>query len=402
MQEEMWAHAREFLARAPEDPFAHHLLWLEEDRRPVACVQVFLHRYPIGCAQVGMCLPEYPFVPPPLRGRGWFRRLMRELFAWMVDNGYPLAYSHGRKGLYTGIGYAPCFHHCTVLLRVADALKLQAPNAAEQATPTDVEHYARQLRRPFPLGRGLQCRDEAWTPDAERTLLVRNENLRGFAVLGHVQVQKGSADFDRPGADDVADVTDARASDAPAAAALLRAAAQKLEPAGFDWLRINCRREDPLARVAVLAGGQLRWSAAQERMAGEDGEDVDAFYLASLRLALEQLQPELSARLESCDARKPGALTLAMEEQSVTLRLGEQVSVERSAGIPPVVRLPRQAMTRAIMGYATPTELALLHEGCSIPPEASRLIDALLPAREPHLIHEDTAFAAPEAFGIIP
>lgn len=75
-EQETWAHARGFLAGAPTDPFADHLRWLEDDGRPVACVQVFLHQYAIGRAQMGMCLPEYPFVPPDRRGRGYFKRLM--------------------------------------------------------------------------------------------------------------------------------------------------------------------------------------------------------------------------------------------------------------------------------------------------------------------------------------
>ena len=76
LDDKTWEHAREFLRAAPADPFADHLRWMEEGGRPVACVQVFLHRYPIGCAEVGMCLPEYPFVPPELRGR--FVLLRRE------------------------------------------------------------------------------------------------------------------------------------------------------------------------------------------------------------------------------------------------------------------------------------------------------------------------------------
>lgn len=112
-KDKIWDHAHEFLANAPVDPFADHLRWLEADGHPVACVQIFLYQYPIGCAQIGMCLPEYPFVPPDLRGRSYFKHLMADLFDWMRKGGYPLAYDHGRKGLYTGLGFAPCFHHWT-------------------------------------------------------------------------------------------------------------------------------------------------------------------------------------------------------------------------------------------------------------------------------------------------
>ena len=59
-------------------------------------------------------------------------------------------------------------------------------------------------------------------------------------------------------------------------------------------------------------------------------------------------------------------------------------------------------MTRAIMGYATPTELSLLHEDCHVPASCSGLADALFPAREPHLIHEGLAFSKPEQFGLVP
>ena len=189
-ESETWGHARNFLKRVGKDPFADHLRWLEDDGRPVACVQIFLHQYPIGRATVGMCLPEYPFVPPELRGRGHFRRLMADLFQWMRGNGYPLAYSHGRKGLYTHIGYAPCLHHCTVLIRIADAVKVQAPGRAEPATDGDVTANEALFRRPFPLGRGLQCRDEQWrpAPDCVRLATAAGGEVRGFVVLGQVLV----------------------------------------------------------------------------------------------------------------------------------------------------------------------------------------------------------------------
>ena len=81
---EAWNHARKFLASAPDDPFADHLRWVEEDGCPICCVQVFLHHYPVGRARLGVCLPEYPFVPPELRGRGHLKRMMADLSEWMV------------------------------------------------------------------------------------------------------------------------------------------------------------------------------------------------------------------------------------------------------------------------------------------------------------------------------
>jgi len=123
IEDTTWENVRRFLDNASNNPHADHLLWLADtDGGPVASVQVFLHRYPIGCATVGVALPEYPFVPPDLRGRGHFKCIMTELFAWLRNNGYPLAYDHGAKGLYTKRGFAPGFHHCMVLIRVADAL----------------------------------------------------------------------------------------------------------------------------------------------------------------------------------------------------------------------------------------------------------------------------------------
>ena len=410
-EDEVWSHARRFLKQAPEDPFADHLRWLEQDGHPVACVQVFLHQYPIGRARLGMCLPEYPFVPPALRGRGYFKRIMADLFEWMCGNGYPLAYSHGRKGLYTGIGSAPCYHHCTVLLRVADALRLKAPRAAEHATEDDVARHEELFRRPFPLGRGLQCRDEGWRPDPCCVRLVRagtSDELAGFLVtsqvlIGQAEDGKQCASFESPKRDDVVTVTDSWAAGKHAAAALLCTVAAEAQALGATWLRLNVRRGDPLARVAVLAGGELRWSAAQERDWTDDGEDVDAFYLADLPLAVEQMQPELNARWQRFGGRVPSAVVLAMGEQRATFELGPELRV--TGATPdgaPCVTMSRQAMVRAIMGYATPTELTLLHDGCEIPEACRKVADALFPAREPHLIHENTAFAEPEQFGLVP
>jgi hypothetical protein len=166
---------------------------------------------------------------------------------------------------------------------------------------------------------------------------------------------------------------------------------------------LNGRRDDPLARVAVLAGGELRWSAAQERDHTQEGEDVDAFYLADLRLALEQLQPELNARWKKFTGDAPPVVRLRMEEEEVALGLNREVTVlDQVVSDAPCLRLPRQAMTRAIMGYATPTELSLLHEGCDVPAACRSVAEALFVAREPHLIHEGLAFAKPHQFGLVP
>lgn len=42
--------------------------------------------------------------------------------------------------------------------------------------------------------------------------------------------------------------------------------------------------------------------------------------------------------------------------------------------------------------------------GTAQPPSAAcrATMDALFPAREPHLIHENLAFATPEQFGLVP
>ncbi len=408
--DDAWA-ARKFLEALPDDPSADHLRWLEDEGRPVACVQVFLHRYPIGQASLGVCLPEYPYVPPELRGRGYFKRLMADLLAWLPGAGYPLAYSHGRKGLYSARGYAPCFHHCMVLIRVTDAARVQANGRAEQAGEADVAAHAELFRRPFPLGRGLQCRDERWRPDPACVRLVRAEagaEIRGFAVLAQVIVGKqpdggNFAAFAPVRADAIVTVTDAWAADLAAAAVLLRTVADEAAALGIEWIRINARRDDVLARLAVLAGGELRWSAAQERDCTESGEDVDAFYLADLRLALRQLLPELNARWRAFSGQAPPAVRLCMEEQAVGLSLQARLEV-LDAGVDdaPCIRLPRKAMTRAVLGYASPAELSVLHDGCELPDSCRAVAEGLLPVREPHLIHENLAFAAPADFGLVP
>jgi GNAT superfamily N-acetyltransferase len=398
---ETWDHAREFLADAPADPCADHLRWLEEDGRPVACVQVFLHQYPIGQARLGMCLPEYPFVRPELRGRGHFKHLMADLFEWMRGAGYPLAYDHGRKGLYTGIGFAPCFHHCMVLVRVQDVLRLQGGGEATAPSETEVARFADIFRRPFPLGRGLQCRDEMWQPDARLVRVVRSDeedDIAGFVVL-----DESAADPESRHDAEALTVTDSWARDVAAAAGLLRVVSAEAREMGFTWVRLNCRREDVLARLAVLAGGELRWSAAQERDETKEGEDVDSFYLTDLRLAIGQLLPELTARWRGHTGERPPTLALRGGDEEVLLELGKEVELlDDGDASAPCLRLARKAMTRAIMGYATPTELSFLHEDCDVPAGCSGLADALFPAREPHLIHEGLAFAKREQFGLVP
>ena len=400
MEGDTWAHARKFLAAAPHDPFADHLRWLSEDGHPIACVQVFLHQYPIGCARLGMALPEYPFVPPELRGRGYFKYIMGGLFEWLAGAGYPMVYDHGRKGLYTHLGFAPCYHHCMVLIRVPDALRVEAKTRAKPATDEDIDASVDLFRAPFPLGRGLQCTDEGYRPSPRDVRVVRGRTDAG--ITGFAQACLGQL-HPRVEADEVATVMASWAENVDAAAALLLSVAEDAQTAGLKWVRINCRRTDPLARIAVLAGGELRWHAAQERDHTEDGEDVDAFYVTSLRLAIEQLLPELKARLTRVPVVAPPALRLGMDSEDAALTLSPEPALLSDAPEEsPRLELPRKAMTRAIMGYATPTELSLLHEGVAVPDECRDLADTLFPAREPHLIHEGLAFAKPPQLGLAP
>ncbi len=59
-------------------------------------------------------------------------------------------------------------------------------------------------------------------------------------------------------------------------------------------------------------------------------------------------------------------------------------------------------MTRALMGYATPTELSVIHAGCEVRSDCRAVVDVLFPARKPHVIHEGLAFAEPPEFGLVP
>jgi len=257
----------------------------------------------------------------------------------------------------------------------------------------------------------MQCRDERWRPDPRCVRLVPGRDgagLAGFIVAGRVFIgrrENGSAyaGFEPPEADEILTITDAWSADLVTAATLLKSAADEAQTLALKWVRINCRRTDPLARITVLAGGQLRWWAAQERDYTAEGEDVDAFYLADLRLAIEQILPELNARWKRFQANAPPAMRLCMDDERVGLWLRDGVVLlNGEAGAAPAVHLQRKAMTQAILGYGSPTELSLLYQGCQIPEECAQAVDALFPAREPHLIHEGTAFAGPGQFGLMP
>jgi len=198
-------------------------------------------------------------------------------------------------------------------------------------------------------------------------------------------------------------ITDSWAGDVVSAAALLHTVAEGARELGCQWVRLNCRRSDTLARLCVLAGGELRWSAAQERDCFAVGEDVDAFYLANLHLAIEQLLPELDARWRAFSGAAPPTVRLDMEGEGVGLHLGRRLQVlDDPGGAAAVIRLPRKAMTRALLGYATPTELSLLHKDCCVPDECQAAADALFSAREPRPVHEGWAFAQMADYGLVP
>ncbi len=402
---EEWGHVRQFLTAAQHDPFADHLRWLSDGELPVASVQVFLHRYRIGQAEIGMCLPEYPFVPPLLRGRGYFKAIMSDLLQWMPGHGYPLAYDHGRKGLYTGIGFAPCFHHALLIIRVEDAERLTSHLSTAAVSAAKVEANAKLFRVPHPLGRGLQCRDELWTPDAGRVRIVPAKDSAqplGFIVFGGGMLEPSAGPADSPAARRLT-VTDAWAETLPAAGALLLAAAKEAREVGCRWLRVSCRPEGHIARAGILAGGELRSFAAQERDHTSQGEDVDAFYLADLRLALEQLLPELNVRWRERGSTGATALGIQVDGEESWLALaGDVTTLEAPQSTGHLARLPRQAMAQAIMGYAAPSELQLIHSDCSIPERTAGILDVLFPATRPHLIHEGYAFADPDELGLVP
>jgi hypothetical protein len=92
-----------------------------------------------------------------------------------------------------------------------------------------------------------------------------------------------------------------------------------------------------------------------------------------------------------------------VDEEEVWLALAGEVTVleiPQSSGR--VAELSRGSMTRAIMGYATPSELALVDADCRLPERAALALDVLFPATKPHLIHEGYAFASADELGRVP
>ena len=93
---------------------------------------------------------------------------------------------------------------------------------------------------------------------------------------------------------------------------------------------------------------------------------------------------------------------MATEDQEVTLDLTDGVRIVEDAPDAVHIRLPRKAMVQMLMGYAGFGELAVLHEGCEMPPECWRYMDGLFCIGTPYLIHENIAFAGPAGFGLVP
>jgi len=87
---------------------------------------------------------------------------------------------------------------------------------AEHADEADMAAEEELFRKPFPLGRGLQCRDEKWHPDPRCLRLVRGPEsgqVSGFIVTGQPvfgRKPEGGrfVDFEPPKGGDVLNVTD--------------------------------------------------------------------------------------------------------------------------------------------------------------------------------------------------
>lgn len=332
-----------------------------------------------------------------VRRRGFYRRLMQETLAHLESSDTTLALLHGIPGLYPRFGFATAGpEHCLHLTR----LSLHAPLAEGWSIRPLTAHDLPTIREVYAECTALSVgtvtpatRDwdrllrsiAVGSEDACRVAVSPSGEIRGYAWLSIGPWAWAVRHLQRRYPDAMV-VGEALALDSPAADAVLSACR--------SWgVERSGGREQPYREVIIgtepggaLVDAAMHHDASFARHYARCGESMAR--VVDVTRLLVSLEPELTRRLHSLTHELPAGtlrVTTDIGGADLVLDRGEVRTTQPSADTPAWhVRLPQCELARLCLGAFPPEHvLARLTE----PPEfeASKVVAALFPLRQPHM-----------------
>jgi predicted N-acetyltransferase YhbS len=352
------------------------------------------------------------------RNRGYSRRVMEFAVAHIRAGDASLSTLFGIEDFYQKFGYETVGPEYTVAMSFADAsaatLVLPPAWTFRSLEPADLPALMRLYHANTRRSTGALVRHDAGGDPAETIRLsgvnpdARAIGLRAWNKLQKIASEPGKdacrvlldasgeiaayawlgagwyMEYRRRDMTHACHVAEAMARDPIAADALLAACrlwAHEIDNT-FDRVAFAMPPEGPLAAAATYEGGQISFTYTR-------GGNFMGRVLDTGRL-LQQLLPELTARVQATSPRFRGQLTFVTDEGEALLFISpDSVSTEgRAAGQQLTVELPQTALARLCLGGYDPADL-LARLPSTPDPEAVSLLQTLFPRRAPHIYPMD-------------
>ncbi|MGQ9681765.1 MAG: GNAT family N-acetyltransferase [Anaerolineae bacterium] len=358
--------------------------YIEADGQVVSALLLRHERWLLDGATLDAGLVENVLTHPDYRRRGLFTALLNDSLALLRAEGYPLAAIHGDAALHARFGFSPVRYQVEVTLPAERAVALPATGRARPFAPADLGDLAALYDATYAALAAVQERTAGvwqWLlPDLGDVVVM--EGAAG-PIAGYARVEQRAVLHKLR-------VTEAAAADGRAAQALLAILGNRARREGLETLYLPLSFEHPLARTALLAGGQVH--LAGPSMPGSHWGHADQARVLDLRAALQALAPTLNRRLATSRyAGWTGTLALDTESGGATLELtagGVRTSPERDAAPAVAVYLPSALLAPLLLGTYSAQELAA-QPGVRVTAPVLALLGALFPARWPCTENED-------------
>ncbi len=376
----------ERIAGVREEIAAHPESWvvLEAGAGPLATAHVLPQRLRVGSAVLLKADVGGVAVAPERQAGGLGTRLMREIVAFQRAEGFALSRLGGLARFYGRFGWQRFPRRYVEFAvgqevpagnsRVREGAVPLAPGWAEAVQPYDPAAHGpavRDLLRAFTARyTGSPAIDgDGDVPPAGAYARVFLEGGRPIAYLRGCEFAHEHTEFEaRITLGEVAaDITQLHGLQALLAGVVNDALARGIP-------RVTARLPFDPAIISALSALPLRFQLIETF----GGASSNMLMVASLPALCTQLLPELNARLAAQPARWHGRLGLEMDDQAVTLALGDRVEVTVR---PPAarVRIPPYHLMAMTLGLLSFAEAEPAVQADALPPDARAVLRALFP-----------------------
>lgn len=358
--------------------------FIEVDSR-IACAALLRHdRLLIDGAALDAGFVENILTHPSQRRRGLFTALLNDCLRFLREERFPLCWLHGPASLYAPFGFAPVRYQAQATVPAELAARLPLAGRARPFTPDDLGDVAALYAATYA---GLPTSEErtagVWhwrLPTMDDVTIL--EDLAG-RVAGYAWVSQKAVRAK------LRVIEAAVAPDGRAAQSLLAILGARARAEGLPTVYLALAPDHPLARAAVVAGGEAR--LAGPIVPGSRWGHADQAQVLDLAAALDALAPALARRLAaSAYAGWQGNIAIDTERGSASLKIGPSAieAAPRNGVTQGVLRLPGDLLAPLLLGTYGATEMAA-QPGFQAPEPLLALLGVLFPPRWPVTENED-------------